>query len=112
MTRAVAIDELRAAYQAVQSGVFRTATLAASATPASASEPSVRSRWEPSGRVLLVAGCMGSAGASTVALLLATALGDARVVECCTVTSSGCAALPTPSWARWAAGCAAAATEW
>ena len=39
--------------------------------------------------MVLVAGCLGSAGMSTVAFMLATELGDARVVECCTVTASG-----------------------
>lgn len=88
MSGPVAIDELRAAYRAVQNGVFRTGTV-----PAGQEQKRVpssgRAAWEPSGRLLLVAGCMGSAGASTVALALATAAGDARVVECCTVASSG-----------------------
>lgn len=81
MSGPVAIEELRAAYQAVQSGAFRTGTVPAT--------PAGRAAWEPSGRVLVVAGCMGSAGASTIALALATAAGEARVVECCTVASSG-----------------------
>lgn len=89
MSGPVAIDELRAAYRAVQEGVFRTVTVpVAQAAPAKTS-PEGQAVWEPSGRVLLVAGCMGSAGASTIALALATSAGDARVVECCTVASSG-----------------------
>ena len=84
MSGPVAIDELRAAYRAVQSGAFRTGTV-----PAGQEKKAVPSAWEPSGRLLLVAGCMGSAGASTIALALATVAGDARVVECCTVASSG-----------------------
>lgn len=38
---------------------------------------------------VLFVGCVGSAGASTTALAVATVLGSARVVECCPVTVSG-----------------------
>ena len=87
MTGVVAIEELRAAYLAIQHGQFRTGP--AKHTPASTT-PAVPAGWDAEpGRLLLVAGCMGSAGTSMVALTLATGLGDARVVECCTVTSSG-----------------------
>jgi hypothetical protein len=46
-------------------------------------------------RVVLVVSACGGAGASTVALGLATAGGDARVVECCTVAASGLAGAST-----------------
>ncbi len=43
----------------------------------------------PGERVVLVCGCGGSSGATTVALALATAAGRARVVETCGGSSSG-----------------------
>jgi hypothetical protein len=43
----------------------------------------------PGERVVLVCGCGGSSGATTVALALATAAGRARVVETCGASSSG-----------------------
>lgn len=47
--------------------------------------------WAPASgeRVVLVCGCGGSSGATTVALALATAAGRARVVETCGASSSG-----------------------
>lgn len=79
------LQELRAAYRAVEAGAFRSTSVASRrvVVPA-ATKPSAQA-----GRLVLVAGCMGSAGTSTVALALATGLGDARVVECCTVAASG-----------------------
>lgn len=48
-------------------------------------------RWTPAPGegVALVCGCGGSSGATTVALVLATAAGRARVVETCSGTASG-----------------------
>lgn len=43
----------------------------------------------PGERVVLVCGCGGSSGATTVALALATVAGRARVVETCGASSSG-----------------------
>lgn len=43
----------------------------------------------PGERAVLVCGCGGSSGATTVALALATAAGRARVVETCGASSSG-----------------------
>ena len=80
----VAVDELTSAYRAALNGEFRTG----------------RRRYEtvddattwvrtPTERVVVVVGCHGGAGASTVALGLAEAAGEARVVECCMAAASG-----------------------
>jgi len=46
--------------------------------------------------VLTVVGCIGSSGATTLALALASAAeGPSRVIECCTPTASGLASAPT-----------------
>lgn len=83
----VAVDELSRAYQAAIGGEFRTGHRSRS-RPASA-----RSEWSPAAgeQVVAVTACLGGAGASTVALGLATSAGSARVVECCTVAASGLA---------------------
>jgi hypothetical protein len=84
----VAVDELTRAYRAALNGEFRTGTR----RPGVAS--SGVSGWSPAPaeRVIPVVGCLGGSGTSTVALGLATAAVDARVVECCTVAASGLAA--------------------
>ncbi|WP_344252351.1 hypothetical protein [Terrabacter carboxydivorans] len=62
--------------------------------------------WEPVEPVLPVIGCHGGAGATTVALAVATAAGDARVIEYATATASGLAAAAsaelghTSSWSQ------------
>jgi len=45
--------------------------------------------------VLPVIGCVGQAGASTLALAIATVASPARVLECCTATASGLGAAAT-----------------
>ncbi len=91
---AVGVDELKRAWRAVQQGQFRAesgrcATEAAHLT-SSSSPAGLAPTWAPGEHVLPVLGCVGSAGASTTALALATvAEGSARVLECCTVTASG-----------------------
>lgn len=83
----VAVDELTSAYQAAVNGEFRTRR--------HRSEHMVDPvTWTPTPteQVAVVVGCHGGAGASTVALGLAEAAGDARVVECCTAAASGLAA--------------------
>ena len=103
--RPVAIGELVAAWYAVQRGEFQlaggrelpaTTAVTASWTPAAGDIP------------VLVAGCMGSTGVSTVALLLATSAGPARVVECAAGTVSGLAGAATaelgPSTDGWLQG--------
>lgn len=96
----VSLDELRRAYRAMQDGDFR---------PHAAPTPAAPWRWVPheEERVVLVCGCGGSAGTSTVALALATVAGEARVVECCSGTASGLAYAATAElgtspdgWAR------------
>ena len=83
----VAVDELRQAYRGVLAGDYRqgprTNVVSAGAT--------IWIPGSPSQHAVLVIGCIGSAGASTMALALATVAGDARVVECCSVASSGLA---------------------
>lgn len=91
-TRPVSIGELLNAWIAVQHGQFRD-------TPATVPVPTVPAptAWRPApGEVpVLVAGCAGSVGASTVALLLAGATNPARVVECAPATCSGLAGAST-----------------
>jgi hypothetical protein len=85
---AVSVAELRAAWHAVESGAFAGRPDAvAAATPLA-----YRTVWTPDAdeRVLVVVGCAGSVGASTVALAIATAAEvPSRVVECCPPLASG-----------------------
>lgn len=85
MNGVVAVDELTRAYRAVTLGEFRAGSRCASAEGDGV--------WSPAEheRVVAVVGCLGGAGVSTVALGIASAAGDSRVVECCTVSSSGLA---------------------
>ena len=94
---AVSVDELKAAWIAVQAGRFRTGTGATTDLHQPASPP-VDNRWEPGQgeQVLPVIGCAGSCGATTISLALAGAAAmPARVVECSSVTASGLAAAST-----------------
>ena len=94
---AVSVDELKAAWIAVQAGRFRTVTGATHDRRKPASPPA-DNRWEPGSgeRVLPVIGCAGSCGASTISLALAGAAAfPARVVECSTAGASGLAAAST-----------------
>lgn len=87
-SRPVSVGELQRAWRAVQAGDFRDCCrpgpVAAVRRPTGDSE-----LWAPIERVIPVVGCMGQAGASTVALALATVSGSARVVECSTASASG-----------------------
>lgn len=76
------LDDLRRAYRATQTTNLGPAPVSAVESP---------SAWTPvvGERVLLVCGCGGASGATTVALALATASGRARVVETCGAASSG-----------------------
>lgn len=89
MNGVVAVDELTRAYRAVALGEFRTGSRRASAE--------VADRWSPADGegVVAVVGCLGGAGASTVALGIVSVAADARVVECCTVAASGLAGAST-----------------
>lgn len=94
-TGIVAVDELALAYRAAVNGEFRNGHRQTTATATAAARGSRPvASWEPgpAEQVLLVAGSMGSAGTSTIALAVASSAGTARVVECCTVASSGLAA--------------------
>lgn len=84
-TRPVAIDELQRAWRAVQAGQFRAPHRHRADRPRVSSV----STWSPVESVLPVLGCIGQAGASTLALALATVAGTARVVECCSATCTG-----------------------
>ena len=81
----VAVDELRRAYLGVMAGDYRHGAR----TNVESAGTSTWLPGSPSQHAVLVLGCIGSAGASTMALALATVAGDARVVECCSVASSG-----------------------
>jgi len=94
---AVSVDELKRAWSAVQAGRFRTRA-GAIREPRQPAPPPAGNRWEPGlgERVLPVIGCIGSCGASTIALALAdSAAFPARVVECNSVTASGLVAAST-----------------
>lgn len=64
--------------------------------------------WSPTEPVLPVLGCIGQAGATTVAVAIATVVGSARVVECACATGSGLAGASTAEHGRsergWAIG--------
>ncbi len=93
-TRPVPIGELLDAWIAVQRGDFRRgATQSATQVRPAAS----RQLWSraPGEVPVLVAGCAGSVGASTVALLLAGATNTARVVDCAPAACSGLAGAST-----------------
>lgn len=95
---AISVDELKRAWQAVQTGQFRTES---KRLPIARMErTSDSSPWEPDEDVLPVIGCGGNTGASTVALAIATVAASARVVECCTVTATGLAAAATAELGR------------
>jgi len=75
------VAELRAAFRAVQAGHYRTAPGAAVAAAA----------WAPAAgeRTVVVLGAGGGCGATTVAVVLASAGAPARVVECSPAIRSG-----------------------
>lgn len=84
----VRVEELKRAWQAVQSGQF-SATQAQE--PPKPPDPHERT-WDPAEAVLPVIGCIGGAGATTTAVAIAQRAGAARVLECCSATASGLAA--------------------
>lgn len=87
-TRPVGVDELRRAWLAVQDGAFRSTP--GTGAPRPAHPTGTHPTWERPERVLPVIGVIPQAGASTVALAVASICGG-RVVECCTATASGLA---------------------
>ena len=84
----VSLGELQRAWEAVQSGRFRSTARPETAGKVAAS-PSSR-EWFSAETVIPIIGAGGSVGATTVALALATASSQpARVVECCSASASG-----------------------
>ena len=80
------VAELREAWRAIEAGEFARGPRTTPVAPRAATV------WTPapSERVVVVVGCAGGVGASTVALALATAAGaPARVVECGPPLASG-----------------------
>jgi hypothetical protein len=94
---AVSVDELQRAWAAVRAGDFRrdpTRAIARTTRRTARAE----SEWisATGERTVAVLGAAGSVGASTVALALGLAAPEpVRVVECCSVTTSGMAAAST-----------------
>lgn len=87
------VAELQRAWAALQSGQFRAVEPPAPGTeePSPSSGPSAGDAdWDPGHPVLPVLGAHGSAGATTLALALATAAASpARVVEASAISTSG-----------------------
>ena len=77
-TGIVAVDELALAYRAAVNGEFRNGHRNAT-TPTTARGQRLAATWEPAPaeQVVLIAGSMGSAGTSTVALSVASCAGTA-----------------------------------
>jgi hypothetical protein len=115
MTRPVSVEELKRGWAAVQAGRFRPGHPGDPGDREQATVPvrtpcdaTASGSWTPPEAVVSVVGCIGSAGASTLALATALAAGNAesdpaqaasaargRVVECASMTASGLAAAPT-----------------
>ena len=87
-TGPISLEELRLAYQAAEDGQFRTA---AGRPARKGPQEAAGEAWTDSRVDLLVLAAHSAAGASTVALALATLAGSSRIVECCTVGASGLA---------------------
>ena len=93
-SRPVAVDELKRAWHAVTDGAFRPERV----RPATPKRARTAGEWTPAEgeQAVAIVGCVGSAGASTVALSAALAApGPARVIECCSATASGLASAAT-----------------
>jgi hypothetical protein len=90
----VSLGELQRAWQAVQSGRFRSTARPGTAGKAAASPSS--GEWFAAETVIPIIGAGGSVGATTLALALATvSTSPARVVECCSASASGLASAST-----------------
>ncbi|NMR21623.1 hypothetical protein [Cellulomonas fimi] len=90
-TRAVGVDELRRAWNAVQEGQFlepRPMDPGAAPRPTGPVVAGDRT-WRPRESVLPVVGCLPQAGATSLALAIATHGSPARVIECSSPTASG-----------------------
>jgi hypothetical protein len=107
VNRIVAVDELARAYRAAAEGQFRTGRRRIEQTT-DGGAAWLRTAAE---HVVAVVACHGGAGASVVALGLAEAARDARVLECCTAAASGLVAasvaelgVTEDGWARGSRG--------
>ena len=88
----VSLGELQSAWEAVQTGRFRSIALSDSTGEHTAGAVQLR-EWLAAEMVIPVIGAGGGVGASTLALALATASTvPARVIECCSASASGLAA--------------------
>lgn len=87
------VEELKLAWQAVRDGQFRHDSPAPAGNRAAADSPAART-WEPgpAEQVMVVLGCEGACGASTLAVAAAASTNVAtRVIEGCSAASSGLA---------------------
>ncbi|MER7070652.1 hypothetical protein [Terrabacter sp. NPDC000476] len=91
---AVSTDELKQAWLAVQAGQFRNGPRRCGNSPGG-SRSGPEGVWEPTEPILPVVGCHGGAGATTLAVAVASGPGTARVIECASATASGLAAAAT-----------------
>lgn len=90
-TRAVGVEELRRAWCAVREGQFlEPRPMDRETVPRPIGSAVVDDRtWHPGERVLPVVGCLPQAGATSLALAIATHEAPARVIECSLPTASG-----------------------
>lgn len=109
MSAPVAISELRAAWHAVQAGQFRPGAHPSIDVPSVAASDTCS--WHPPGPVYPVIGAHRGAGATVVALAIATAHdGPAHLVECAPTVGSGLVGAATAElgtvgpWSRGARG--------
>lgn len=93
MSGPVAVSELQAAWRAVQAGQFRTGAYSIDAGTVATAGPC---SWSPPDPVFPVVGAHRGAGATLVALAIATAHGEpAHLVECAPTVGSGLVAAAT-----------------
>lgn len=96
-TRTAGVDELRRAWHAVQEGQFLASrTLDRDSAPRPVQPgASDGATWRPVERVLPVIGALPQAGATTLALAIATHAAPARIIECGPPSASGLAGAAT-----------------
>jgi hypothetical protein len=96
-TRSAGVEELRRAWHAVQEGQFAAARPMGHAAVPRPSEPATAGdrTWRPVESVLPVVGALPQAGATSLALAIATHASPARVIECSSLTASGMAGAAT-----------------
>lgn len=99
------VEELKRAWQALEAGQFRNPTRRARFEVSVSNGRDIE--WVPATgeRTVVVFGCGGSVGASTVALAMALNAPDpVRVLECCSATTSGLASAATAELGLQASG--------